>query len=205
MVITGLLAAYLLGSIPTGFILVKSIKNLDIRQTGSGSTGATNVARVLGKKYFFIVTFLDVLKGIAAVYLMKIITTSTIGNWPTVLAGIFAILGHIFPVWLKFKGGKGVNTALGIALLLYPFGVIVALIAFLAVFLPTRIVSISSLSGGVAFALSLIPRTFLFDREPEAALYAFGIFLPLLFIYTHRQNIKRLIKGNENSFKKEAG
>ncbi len=203
--IIAIILAYLIGSMPFGFIIVKLKKGIDIRKSGSGSTGATNVARTLGKKYFFIVTLLDLSKGIAAILIAFLLTQKPIGSWQTVVPGIIAVLGHIFPIWLKLKGGKGVNTAMGVSLMLFPIGVASGIIVFLIVFLPTRIVSIASIAAGFAFSLTMIPVTFIGQNQLEPALYVYGLFMPVLFLYTHRDNIKRLIKGKENSFKKEAG
>lgn len=194
------LCGYLIGSLPSGYLIVRCKKGIDLRTVGSGSTGATNVSRVLGTKYFFVVTLIDVLKGLIAILLASLITGKALDSWVCVGAGFASILGHIFPVWLKFKAGKGVNTALGVAVTVFPAGVLMALLVFGIVFGISRIVSASSMSAGVFYLVSALAMRFYFGRDISDAVLAFAIFLPILLIYSHRENINRLIKGQENVY-----
>ena len=158
--IIAVLIAYLIGSIPTGIILGKVWKKTDIRKHGSGSTGATNITRTLGIKAGIIVLIIDILKGAIGVGLSIVIS----GNeWISAISGIFVITGHIIPVFAKFKGGKGVATAIGTITIIYPLGLIGVLIGILTI-LFTRLVSLGSIVGSIAtvvivlisFILSLI-------------------------------------------------
>ena len=194
--------AYLLGSIPFGYILVRLFRKEDIRTTGSGNIGATNVVRSGAKGLGILTLVLDLLKGVAAVVIARHLAPGTPG-FPSdlaVLAGVAAVLGHIFPVWLGFKGGKGVATALGVFLALAPFAAVCSLGVFIAVFAFTRYVSLASILAAVflpLFAMLLMP-----DRSP---IFIGGvIFLALLVIAKHRANIARLMSGTENRFGKKS-
>ncbi|MFP4458599.1 MAG: glycerol-3-phosphate 1-O-acyltransferase PlsY [Candidatus Zixiibacteriota bacterium] len=197
-----ILAGYLIGSVPNGYLIVKAKKGIDIRDTGSGAIGATNVSRVLGTKYFMIVSLLDVLKGVLAVAIAALITGNPFGSLIPVLAGFLAVLGHIFPIWLKFKGGKGVNTSLGVAIMVFPLGVLMAILVFAMVFAIGKFVSAASLSAGLFYMISAIVMRYYFKVDISNAVIGFSIFLPILFILTHKENIKRLLKGKENRFGK---
>ncbi len=185
--------AYLIGSIPTGYIIVKLFKGEDIRKIGSGSTGATNVKRVMGKKWFFIVMFLDALKGALPVILAKIFATAfaSIGLVP-VLCAIAAILGHSKSVFLNFTGGKSVASGVGTIIALnWQVGLIIAGVWALVTYL-SKYVSLGSI-----LALAISPFLMYLYEEPIAyVIYCAigGIYI----IYLHRENIKRLIQGQEN-------
>jgi glycerol-3-phosphate acyltransferase PlsY len=190
--------AYLLGSIPFGYLLVRLFRREDIRSVGSGNIGATNVARAGGKGLGIVTLSLDLLKGLAAVLIAKHLAPGTPGN-PSdlaVAAGIAAILGHVFPVWLGFKGGKGVASALGVFLALAWPAAISALVVFILVFALTRYVSLASILAAVMippFALLWMP-----DRSP---VFVGGvIFLALLVVSKHHSNITRLMQGKESRF-----
>ncbi len=190
--------AYLLGSIPFGYILVRIFRKEDIRATGSGNIGATNVARSGGKGLGILTLLLDLLKGYAAVLLAAHFAPGTPG-FPSdlaVAAGIAAILGHVFPVWLGFKGGKGVATAFGVFIAIAPLAALCALGVFVVVFAITRYVSLASILAAVMmppFCLLWMP-----DRSP---LFVGGIiFLSLLVIAKHHANIARLMQGKESRF-----
>ncbi|HSU18784.1 MAG TPA: glycerol-3-phosphate 1-O-acyltransferase PlsY [Acidobacteriaceae bacterium] len=194
--------AYLLGSIPFGYILVRLFRKEDIRTTGSGNIGATNVVRSGAKGLGILTLVLDLLKGVAAVLIARHLAPGTPG-FPSdlaVLAGVAAVIGHIFPVWLGFKGGKGVATALGVFLALAPFAAVCSLGVFIAVFAFTRYVSLASILAAVflpLFAMLLMP-----DRSP---IFIGGvIFLALLVIAKHRANIARLMSGTESRFGKKS-
>jgi glycerol-3-phosphate acyltransferase PlsY len=195
--------AYLCGSIPFGYILVRLFLKTDVRQTGSGNIGATNVARTGAKGLAILTLFLDALKGFAAVSLSTIISVAIAGEprdritLIQSLAGLFAILGHLYPVWLKFKGGKGVATALGVFLAIAPMPVGIVLGLFALVVLIAHYISLGSILAAAAFPflVYLIYR----DHFPPAA-YAMIAASSLLIIWKHRTNIQRLLAGTENRF-----
>jgi glycerol-3-phosphate acyltransferase PlsY len=198
------LGAYLLGSIPFGFLAAK-IKGIDIRSVGSGNIGATNAMRVLGKPVGISVLLLDVLKGYVAVRCLTMMVVNFVGATFSliiepndiqeiqIVAGIFAVLGHNYTCWLKFKGGKGISTTAGVYLALAPWAVLIALGVFLLAVLVTRYVSIGSISGAVALiaAVWILPPHNLFLGIVTTALGA-------LAIYKHKSNIQRLLAGTES-------
>ncbi len=185
--------AYLIGSIPTGYLIVKIKKNEDIRTIGSGSTGATNVKRVLGKKWFFIVMLLDAIKGAVPVLLSTFFVTkySSIGLAP-VLSAIAVLLGHSKPIFLNFKGGKSVASGVGTILALcFPVGIIIAIIWSIITYI-SKYVSLGSI-----IALALSPVLMYLFKQP-IAYTVYCLFGALYIIWLHRENIVRLINGNEN-------
>ena len=188
-----IIGAYLIGSIPTGYIIVKLFTGQDIRTVGPGSTGATNVKRVMGKKWFFIVMILDAIKGALPVVLAYFFTSafSDIGLLP-VLAAVFAIIGHSKSIFLKFTGGKSVASGVGTLLALnWQAGLIIAGVWAVITWF-SRYVSLGSI-----IALALAPVIMWFLGSPSAyAIYA--LVAAIYVIYLHRENIKRLIAGNEN-------
>jgi len=210
------IAAYLLGSIPFGLIIARA-HGKDLRSIGSGNIGATNVARALGKKWAYFCFGLDMLKGLLPMLLAKLALSTAEGfevstALPLLLwlaVGCAAILGHIFPVYLRFKGGKGVATSLGVALGLWPYFTICAAGA-LAVWVPMvliwRYVSLASVTASVTFpivlilAVSLLPAWSFADLWP---LLIAAIAIPLMVIIRHRENIKRLLAGTENRIRKD--
>lgn len=187
------LGAYVIGSIPTGYIVVKLFTGQDIRTIGSGSTGATNVKRVMGKKWFFIVLLLDAFKGALSVVLAYFLTKSfaNIGLLP-VLAAVFTIIGHSKSVFLGFTGGKSVASGVGTLLALnWQAGLIIAVIWAIITWV-SKYVSLGSI-----IALALAPVImWLLNSPPAYVIYAFVA--AVYVIYLHRENIKRLIAGNEN-------
>lgn len=183
--------AYLFGSIPTGYLIVKGKTGQDIRQIGSGSTGATNVKRVLGKKWFFIVMLLDALKGATPVLLAKYLTLDPYGI-NAVLASIFVIIGHSKPIFLQFKGGKSVASGVGTILALNIFvGLSIALI-WGAITYVSKYVSLGSI-----IALAISPILMYYFNNPIGYII-YCIIAAIYIIYLHRENIVRLIKGEEN-------
>jgi len=185
-----LVAAYLLGSIPSGYLAGRWCAGIDLRQLGSGSTGATNVLRQVGKGPALVVFLVDVLKGTAAVLLAKALLGSAAHGW-VVAAGLGALAGHSWPLWLGGKGGKAVATGLGMLLGLVPAVGLACFGIFLALFSFSRIVSLASL--GAAFSLPLL---MLAASAPPAYL-ALGLLAGLLVIWRHRSNLERLLAGTE--------
>jgi glycerol-3-phosphate acyltransferase PlsY len=187
------LVSYILGSIPTGYIVVKIFTGQDIRQIGSGSTGATNVKRVMGKNWFFTVMILDALKGALPVILTCLYTLSfkEIGLLP-VLAAIFAILGHSKSIFLKFTGGKSVATGVGTLMALnWQAGLIIALVWSIVTWF-SRYVSLGSI-----VALTLAP-LIMWSLNAPVAYIVYALIAAVYVIYLHRENIKRLKAGTEN-------
>ncbi|MFA5256366.1 MAG: glycerol-3-phosphate 1-O-acyltransferase PlsY [Candidatus Omnitrophota bacterium] len=190
------LAAYLIGSIPTGFLMTKVFMGADIRSTGSGNVGATNVYRVAGKLPGFLTLIIDIAKGIAVVTLMADFFYRYLPDvdyifYKTFL-GLIVVLGHIYSVFLKFKGGKGVATTIGVTAALAPLALLVSLAVWLIVFIPTNYVSLGSLAFGVALPISAL----LFDKPFYIVI--FFVILCVINTYKHKDNIKRLLKGEEN-------
>ena len=193
-----LAVSYLLGSIPFGYLLVRLFRKQDVRHIGSGNIGATNVARSGGKGLGVLTLVLDLAKGLVAVLLARHIAPGLLGipSDLAVCAAVAAIVGHVFPVWLRFRGGKGVATALGVFLALVPMVILAAVGVFAVVVLMTRYVSLASILGAVTlpvFAILLSP-----DRSP---VYLGGVFfIAALVILKHHANIKRLLSGHESRF-----
>jgi len=188
-----LVIAYLIGSIPTGYIIVKLFTGQDIRTIGSGSTGATNVKRVMGKKWFFTVMILDAIKGAVSVILAKVLTTAFagIGLLP-VLAAVAVILGHSKSIFLKFTGGKSVASGVGTILALnWMVGLIIAGIWAVITYF-SKYVSLGSI-----IALAISPFLMWGFKEPLAYIIYCAVGA-IYIIYLHRENIQRLIKGEEN-------
>ena len=187
-----LLLGYLLGSIPSGFLAGKWCKGIDLRSIGSGSTGATNVLRNVGKGPALVVFLVDVAKGAAAVLLASALTQNNpLNDWIQVLAGLAALAGHIWPVWLGFKGGKAVATGFGMFLgLAWPVG-LACFGLFMAVFSLSRIVSLASVVAALSLPL-LMAAGSASNANLVVALVAMG-----LVLWRHRSNIQRLINGTE--------
>jgi glycerol-3-phosphate acyltransferase PlsY len=190
--------AYLLGSIPFGYLLVMAFRNEDIRNTGSGNIGATNVIRSGSKLLGILTLILDALKGFVAVLLAQHIA-APLGapqvHDVVVAAAVAAVLGHVFPIWLRFRGGKGVATALGVFLVLVPMTTVLYLLAvFLVIVLFTRYVSLASIVAAAAFPFFALPNAAI--RTP--IVITGYILIPLIVILKHHQNIRRLLAGTEN-------
>jgi len=192
-IVLAVFAAYLIGSIPTGYIIVKLFTGQDIRTIGSGSTGATNVKRVMGKKWFFIVMLLDAFKGALPVVLAKIFATAfvSIGLIP-VLCAIAVILGHSKSIFLKFSGGKSVASGVGTILALnWQVGLAIAAVWAVVTYI-SKYVSLGSI-----IALSISPVLMYLCKEPAAYIF-YCVLGAIYIIYLHRENIIRLLKGEEN-------
>jgi glycerol-3-phosphate acyltransferase PlsY len=207
--------AYLLGSIPFGLLIARA-HGKDLRSIGSGNIGATNVSRALGRKWAYVCFALDVLKGLvpmlATLALAKPLSASSQTDQVVVLflwlaVGCAAILGHIFPLYLKFKGGKGVATSFGVALGLWPYYTICAAFAmavWVAAVLMWRYVSLASIAAAVTFPLALIAAIWLTPAWTFAALWPLllaAIAIPLMVIIRHRENVKRLLAGTESKIR----
>lgn len=192
--------AYLIGSIPFSMMIGKLIGGIDLRQHGSGNVGATNVARTMGAKWGAVALLCDAGKGMASVALIPLLLTVSEANavHQQVLCAIFAVLGHMFSCWLKFRGGKGVATALGGVIILSPWATLVAFVIFVVTFGTTRIVSLASMIAAVTFTIAafVISGEELWSARNWSS-GAFSIAVPLLIIIRHRSNIGRLWKGEE--------
>ena len=195
LIILTLLVSYFLGSIPTGYIFGRMLKGIDIRRHGSQNVGATNVFRVVGKVPGIIVLFLDALKGFAAVALAAgFFYKPTVGiniEYFCIMSAMAAVAGHIWTIFLNFKGGKGVATSTGALIALMHQVVGACFVVWVLVFLLTRIVSISSIIASIALPIF----AWVFNRPIE--LKVFSVILCIISIYKHTPNIKRLLKGEE--------
>jgi glycerol-3-phosphate acyltransferase PlsY len=201
MNILTLLLAYLLGSIPFGYLIVKLKSGSDIRQVGSGGTGATNVSRKAGKGAGVVTLVLDALKGTLAVLAARWLTGESGTSWIVAGAAVLAVVGHCFPVWLKFKAGKGVATGLGVFLAIVPWSVLAAFALFVLIVWRTRYVSLGSVCAA-AFVPVWTAAQHLFItpvRDFVPVVTALCV-VSSLVIAKHRENIKRLWAGTENRF-----
>ena len=192
------IACYVIGSIPTGILVVRVLKGEDIRKLGSGSSGATNVTRVLGVKYGIIVLLIDTAKGfVPTFFLAPWIIQSGLPNIPMVpvkiVLGLFAIAGHIWTVFGHFKGGKGVGTGAGVVLAISPVTTLICLAVWGITVGITRYVSVASMVAAISFPIVVFVLS-----SPDRSLQIFSLVLPLLIIFTHRRNIQRLLEGKEN-------
>lgn len=212
-----IIASYLIGAIPTSIIVGKVVKGIDIREHGSGNAGGTNVFRVIGWKYGVFVILLDALKGVLAVV---VVTRLLFGPIPfenitpfddftllQIIAGIAAVIGHIWTVFAGFRGGKGIATALGMLLVIITIDMLIAVGVFLLVVTISRYVSLGSIIAAISVPLTLVIREniFLVDIPGYHTLLPFVIAVSLLVVYTHRKNVVRILNGSENkiSFKKK--
>jgi glycerol-3-phosphate acyltransferase PlsY len=199
-IVIAFILAYLLGSIPTSVWAGKIFHDIDVRDHGSGNAGATNVIRVLGWKTGVPVMIVDVGKGWLAaslpVFLNLAEPDSGLMTTLQILTGLTSIIGHVYPVFAGFRGGKGVGSTFGVLLSLHPLLTISCLGVFLAVLFITGYVSVSSMSAGLAFPILL----FSVFHTPSIAFRIFSVFVAVALILTHRKNIQRLLKGEESKF-----
>ena len=198
LILAIIVEAYLLGSIPCGH-LAGRLAGVDVRQHGSGNIGATNVLRVLGKSWGFTVFFADTLKGFLAVSLAYMLVARTpeaqiYGDCYAILAAAACVAGHSFPVWLKFKGGKGVATSLGALLGVVPVAALSIFLVWLVVFMVTRYVSLASIlaASALPIAVAMLGRA--------RVVFYFTLAMTLLVVWRHRANISRLLQGTEPRF-----
>ena len=202
--------SYLVGSIPTSIIVSKLARGIDIRDYGSGNAGGTNVMRVLGWKHGVLVIILDALKGVLAVI---VVARLFMGNMPfnnatpfddftlvQIIAGIAAVIGHVWTIFAGFKGGKGIATALGMLLMISTVDMLIAVGAFIIVVSVSKYVSLGSIVGAIVVPLALVVRENIFNVNIQGyhTILPFIIAVSLLVIFTHRKNVVRLLNGNEN-------
>jgi glycerol-3-phosphate acyltransferase PlsY len=183
-----LVAAYLIGGLPSGYIIARFAGHIDIRQKGSGNIGTTNVYRALGFRWALVTFLADALKGFVPVILVSILSGS---DWWNAGAGLLAVLGHLFSPYLRFRGGKGVATAFGAILCLVPVAALIDLALWALLAFPFKIISLASLVAAAALPVIV----FVFSPSPAFRLLA--ICLLILIVFSHRDNISRLIRGDE--------
>lgn len=192
-----LILAYLLGALPFSIIAGKLLKGIDIREHGSGNAGATNTFRVLGKKAGIPVLFLDVLKGFLAVSLAHY---SEFGSNTEMFInlslafGVAAVLGHVFPVYVGFRGGKGVATLLGLMIGVFPQAAFVSIVVFILTLFLSRYVSLSSIFAGLVFPIGV----YFLSKVLVSTMIIFSVFVPVLLLATHQRNIERILRGEES-------
>ena len=193
-----ILLAYLIGSVPTAVWVSRSFFGIDIREYGSGNAGATNTFRVLGSRWGTFVMSVDVIKGILATSLYVLVPyymhDETERTNFMVGLGLAAVVGHIFPIWADFRGGKGVATLFGMIIAIQPLAAVCCVAVFLLVLYLTRFVSLSSILASVAFAVFIL---YIFDAK-EILYRGFAIAVALMVVLTHQKNITRLLRGSEN-------
>jgi len=193
-----ILLAYLIGSIPTAVWVSKYFFKIDIRDYGSGNSGATNTFRVLGSKWGTLVMASDVLKGVIATSLYILLPYYLTDEWDRtnfmIGLGLAAVVGHIFPIWAEFRGGKGVATLLCMAVAIQPLVAVCCIGVFLIVLYLTRFVSLSSILAGISFMVFIL---FIFN-EKETLYRIFAVIVALMVILTHQKNITRILKGTES-------
>jgi len=197
-----ILLAYLLGSIPFGLVIARLYGVSDIRSIGSGNIGATNVLRTAGIFPALLVTILDIAKGTLAVIMAGIFGGYLLGDieYLKLAAGLLAILGHIFPIFLKFKGGKGINTALGVFISLLTIPTLIALVVFIISMVISRYVSLGSILASLSLPVTVFALGILSPDRYHPVYFPVTIIFAILIFFTNRTNIKRLVNGAENKF-----
>jgi glycerol-3-phosphate acyltransferase PlsY len=187
------LLAYLIGALPSSVWIGKKFYNTDVREHGSGNAGATNTFRVLGKKAGTIVLILDILKAWIAVSLLSTLAGNTNVEFQLAL-GLVAVLGHIFPIYIGFRGGKGIASLLGVIIAIHPAAALIAIVFFLITLLITKYVSLSSIIASFAFPVLI----YYYFEESNYSLIIFSIMVAVLVLFTHKKNIDRLFKNEES-------
>jgi len=200
------LISYLIGSVPAGY-LAGRVAGIDIRKFGSGNIGPTNVVRVLGKRYGYLVFLFDFVKGTAAVEISILIFNSThhaevSRELCAILAGVSSVIGHSYPVWLAFKGGKGVATSFGVVFGLIPVAALIAVMIWLITFGTTRYVSVASMTAALTLPVTVLAMLYL-KRLSGPTLLLFSICLAAIVIWRHRSNLSRLMSGTEPRFERK--
>jgi len=199
--------SYLTGSFPSAVWFGKLFCRIDVRKFGSGNAGATNTFRVLGKRIGALVLFFDILKGWISVNYVTLISQGINNDFIStslyfelqLMFGFFAVIGHLFPLFARFKGGKGVATILGLLLAIQPIVALLSLVIFIIVFFIFRYVSLASIIASISFTIFI----YIFSQVDNRSLEIFAIFVPLLTLITHSKNIKRLVQGEETKVKFE--
>lgn len=186
--VIALLAGYFLGNISTSYIVGKMTKNIDIRKFGSGNAGATNTLRVLGVKAGLLVFAVDIIKGVIAVLIGRLIA----GDIGGMIAGGAAVAGHVWPVILGFKGGKGVATSFGMFLVMFPWAALVMFVVFFTLVAVTRYMSVGSITAAVLLPILLLVSGY------DVVYVLFGLVMAMLVVYLHKENLVRLLAGKEN-------
>lgn len=204
-----MILSYLAGSIPTSIILSGLLRGIDIRDCGSGNAGGTNAVRILGWKIGAVVILVDVGKGVLATLLISQLRIDPLPPFLTltpgmvqIIAGTCAVIGHIWTVFARFRGGKGVGTGAGMLFSLYPAAGLICLAVFAGVFSILRIVSVGSMAAAISLPIVILVMKGLMNYPVSNELLYFSIFAAVLIVYTHRSNIKRLLKGEEKPFKR---
>ena len=197
------LIAYLIGSFPTGYI-VGRLRGIDVRKVGSGNVGATNVTRVLGKQFGYPVFVVDFFKGLVAVLLAVVIAfrfqvDSAATDLCAAVGGIFSVVGHSYPVWLGFKGGKGVATSLGVIFGISWIAALIMCAVWIIVFKATRYVSVASIAAAIALPVAMMTLLFLHELRSPVLVY-FSLCLAAIVVFRHRSNLSRLLSGTEPRF-----
>lgn len=187
--------SYLIGSISTGYLIAKYIYHIDLKEVGSGNIGATNVLRTLGKKMGVLTLIGDMLKGVIPTVFAILYKPYPINQPLIFFCALFAFLGHLFPFYLKFKGGKGVATALGIAVVIFPLQTLLCAIVFFLAVLKTRMVSLGSILAALALPV------FVSLKALTGYQVVLSIIISLLIIFKHKDNIHRILEGRENKLK----
>lgn len=187
--------SYLIGSVPTAYIITKKLKGEDIRKFGSGNIGATNAARVLGIKMGILVAVIDILKGYFAVILIQIVIPQESSLYILFLLALIVIIGHNFSIFLKFSGGKGVATTIGIVMRIFPIGFLILTIIWFLITIITRYVSLASIMSAISLVFSS------YFLKDSSAYFYFMVILAIGVIFSHRENIARLLNGTENRMK----
>jgi glycerol-3-phosphate acyltransferase PlsY len=198
MILMGVIVAYLLGSIPTAVWYGKIFHGIDVRQHGSGNAGATNSLRTFGRKAGIIVLIIDFLKGFLAVFIAQFLPDNN-AYLPQIM-GLAAVIGHLYPAFAQFRGGKGVATALGVIAASFPMTVIICMVVFFILVLATKYVSLGSMIGALAFPVQVALNVWNVNPAHDPYYIAFASALFLILVFTHRHNIQRLMKGTENKF-----
>ncbi|MEX0686287.1 MAG: glycerol-3-phosphate 1-O-acyltransferase PlsY [Balneolales bacterium] len=201
--------SYLLGSVPTSLWMGKLYKGIDIREHGSGNAGATNTFRMLGWKAGLVVSLIDIAKGFTAAYYISQLgyyvgdVPTVISAWETdifmrIISGSAAIVGHMYPLYANFKGGKGVITAAGMLYGIEPYSISIVLVFFAFVLFTTRYVSVASIIASIAYPISLLIFRYILGWEIDGSLFVFSAAIAIIIVVKHKANIKRLLAGTEN-------
>ncbi len=201
-VLIPILLAYFIGAVPFGLLVARFYGVADIRKEGSGNIGATNVWRVAGGGAALWVYLLDIGKGVMAILIARQFASTLLPHdYLLVLCAIAAVIGNIFPLYLGFKGGKGVNTSLGVMIMLLPVETLICLVVFLLVVFVFRFISLGSITAAVSLFLVVVIEKYLMAVEISSIYLYLTFFLGVMVIISHRQNIRRLLSGTENRFR----